>query len=245
MTDLLVSQKLQRSRKKWYTVLKILVIWIYWTKNCTKKYKYLELVKGRIFNWNYVIFAVETFSSLFIICKLFLFQFKDFHVPLTTLQSIGFNFFAKVTRGNCIFCCSSYISSWQTFVLMKTSWGRLEDVFRLRLQKTSQDVLNKTNIFVLAIRLQDAFNTSSWRFQDSSSRLQDIFKTSYQDVFKTFSKHLQDVLQKRLQDIFKASSRRFEDVWHLQDIFKTSCKDVFKTFSRRIRLNCLLGQGFA
>ena len=58
-----------------------------------------------------------------------------------------------------------------------------EDVFRLRLQKTSsrrldqdeyvclsltssrrlQDVLVKTNIFVLAIRLQDVFKTSSRR----------------------------------------------------------------------------------
>ena len=35
--DLLISQKPQRSRKKWDTVLKILVIWIYWAENCTKK----------------------------------------------------------------------------------------------------------------------------------------------------------------------------------------------------------------
>ena len=59
-------------------------------------------------------------------------------------------------------------------------WRRLEDVFRLRLQKTSsrrldqdeyvrpsltssQDVLVKTNIFALAICLQDVFKTSSRR----------------------------------------------------------------------------------
>ena len=117
--------------------------------------------------------------------------------------------------------------------VLKTSWRRLsssssEDVLiktnmfalALRLQKTSsrrlQDVLVKTNIFVLAIRLQDVFKTFS-------RRLQDVFKTSCQDVFKTFSRRLQDVLQKRLQDIFK-----------------TSCKDAFKMFWRRIiRLNCL------
>ena len=110
-----------------------------------------------------------------------------------------------------------------------------EDVFRLCLQKTSsrrldqdeyvhlsltspEDVLVKTNIFVLAIRLQDVFKTFSRRLQD---------------VFKTFSRRLQDVLQKRLQDIFKTSSRRFEDV------FKTSCKDIFKMFSRHtIKLIC-------
>ena len=86
-------------------------------------------------------------------------------------------------------------------------WRRLEDVFRLRLQKTSsrcldqdehvrlsltsaEDVLVKTNIFVLAIRLQDVFKMTSRRFQD----------------------------------IFKTSSRRFEFV------FKTSCKDISRRF---------------
>ena len=99
-----------------------------------------------------------------------------------------------------------------------------EDVFRLRLQKTSsrrlQDVLIKTNMFALALRLQ---KTSSRRLgQDQYIRL------GY-----TSSRRLQNVLQKRLQDIFKTSSRRFEDV------FKTSCKDIFKMFSRRIiKLNC-------
>ena len=85
--------------------------------------------------------------------------------------------------------------------VFKTSWSRriyspYSYVFRRRLQ----DVLIKTNIFVLSIRLQDVFKTFS-------RRLQDVFKTSCQDVFKTFSRRLQDVLQKRLQDIFKTSSR--------------------------------------
>ena len=109
--------------------------------------------------------------------------------------------------------------SQQTFVLMKTSSRRLQDVLiktnmfalALLLQKTSsrrlEDVLVETNIFVLAICLQDVFKS-----------LQDVFKTS----------------SRRLQGVFKASSRR------LQGIFKTSCKDIFKTFPRRtIRLNCL------
>ena len=120
---------------------------------------------------------------------------------------------------------------------MKTSWRRLEDVFRLRLQKTSlrrlQDVLIKTNIFALALRLQ---KTSSRR----------IGQDQYIRLAKTSSRHLQDVLQKRLQDIFKTSSRRFEDdVMQrcLQDVFKsyhqvklsllTSLQDVFNTFRRR------------
>ena len=93
--------------------------------------------------------------------------------------------------------------------VFKTSWSRriyspYSYVFRRRLQ----DVLIKTNIFVLVICLQDVFKTFSRRLQD---------------VFKTFSRRLQDVLQKRLQDIFKTSSRRLQDLLqrYLQDVFKT------------------------
>ena len=71
----------------------------------------------------------------------------------------------------------------------------------LRRQKTPlrrlQDVLVKTNIFVLDIRLQDVFKTFS-------RRLQVVLKTSCQEVFKTSSRRL----EKRLQDIFKTFSRR-------------------------------------
>ena len=105
----------------------------------------------------------------------------------------------------------------QTFVLLKTSWRRLGNfliktnkfALPLRLQKTSsrrlgqdqyirpghtssrppQDVLVKTNIFVLAILLPDLFKTF-WRC------LQDVFKTYHQvklflltrlwEAFKTF-----------------------------------------------------------
>ena len=71
-----------------------------------------------------------------------------------------------------------------------------EDVFRLRLQKTSstrlQHVLVKTNIFVLAMCLQGVFKTSSRPLQDvlktSSRCLQDFFKTFCKDIFKTFSR---------------------------------------------------------
>ena len=38
------------------------------------------------------------------------FEFKEFHVPFKTLQSIFLKFFAKKMKGNCIFCCSSCIS---------------------------------------------------------------------------------------------------------------------------------------
>ena len=83
--------------------------------------------------------------------------------------------------------------SHQTFVLMKTFWRRLEDVFRLRLQKTSSRRLGQDQYIRLGYT--------------SSRRLQDVFKTfsrRLQDVFKTFSR--------RLQDIFKTSSRHLQDV---------------------------------
>ena len=100
----------------------------------------------------------------------------------------------------------------QTFVLMMTSWRRLEDVFHLRLQNSSSRRLDRDENSRLSL-------TSS----------EDVFKTSCQDVLKTSSRRL----EKCLQDIFKTSSRRFEDV------FKTSCKDISKMFSRRmIKLNC-------
>ena len=134
---------------------------------------------------------------------------------------------------------NSIRTSHQTFVLMKTSWRRLEDVFRLRLQRTSWRRLDQDEHIRLSHTLsEDIFKKSSRRLgQDqcirlghtSSRRLQDIFKTSCQ----TSSIRLQEVLQKCLQDIFKTSSRRFEDV------LKTSCKDLFKTFLKRIiKLNC-------
>ena len=91
-------------------------------------------------------------------------------------------------------------------------------VFKRRLQ----DVLMKTNISLLTLRLQ---KTSSRRLvQDqyirlvhmSSRPLQDVFKTSCQNVFKTSWRRLA-----------KASSRL------LQNVFKTCRKYVLKTISRR------------
>ena len=122
----------------------------------------------------------------------------------------------------------------------KTSWSkRMYSPNSYAFRRRLQDVLIKTNIIVLVIRLQDVFKTFS-------RRLQDVFKTSCQDIFKTSSRRLQDVLQKRLQDIFKTSSRRFQDVFEtssrlIQDVLKTSSRrlqdvlqrclqDVFKTF---------------
>ena len=127
-------------------------------------------------------------------------------------------------------------------VLIKTNIFALV----IRLQKASsrrlQDVLIQTNIFVLVIRLQDVFKTSCKRvFQTSSRRLKEVLK-SFQDFFKISSRPL---AKTSCKSVFKKSSRCLQEVLKTssrlpQDIFKTSYKDVFKTFSRPIiRLNCL------
>ena len=94
-----------------------------------------------------------------------------------------------------------------------------------------EDVLIKTNIFVLAICLQDVL----------PRLLQDVFKTSSRRLAKRSSRHLQDVLK----NVFKTSSRRLQDVLqrYLQDVFKTYHQvklflltrlwEVFNTFLRR------------
>ena len=94
-------------------------------------------------------------------------------------------------------------------------------------------------VFVFRRRLQDSFQTSSSRwiylsqpyvFKTSSSRFQDVFKTSWPYVFKTSwktsSRHLQDVLQRYLQDVFK--------MYHQVKLFLlTRLWEAFSTFLRR------------
>ena len=132
------------------------------------------------------------------------------------------------------YCCHSKLTSYyvitkQTFALMKTSWRRLwssssEDFFKtssrrldqdeyIRLSHTSwEDVLVKTNIFVLAIRLQDVFKTFSRRLPKTSSRhLQDVFKTSSRRLAKTSSRPLQDVFKASSRPLAKIFSRSFQD----------------------------------
>ena len=126
---------------------------------------------------------------------------------------------------------------------------RLQNVFikanifalLILLQKTSLrrflDVLIKTNISVLVIRVQAFFKTSwsrptysSWSyvFKTSSRRFQGVFKTSCQDFFETSSRRLVKTSTRYPQDVFKKFSRR------LQDVLQKCLQDVFKTFWRRL-----------
>ena len=133
-------------------------------------------------------------------------------------------------------------------------WRRLEDVFRLRLQKTSSRRFDQDEYIRLSLTSsEDVFKTSSRRLgQDqyirlgytSSRRLQDVFKTSSRRLAKTSSRHLQDVFKtfwRRLQNVFKTSWKTSSR--HLQDVFKTYHQvklflltrlwEAFNTFLRR------------
>ena len=112
--------------------------------------------------------------------------------------------FNKKERQSCKFATYPRNATQQTFVLMKTSWKHL------------QDVLIKTNMFALALRLQK----TSWS--------RPIY-SSWPYVFKTSSTHFQDVFKTSSRCLAKMSSRRF------QGDFKTSCKNAFKTSSRRLQ----------
>ena len=107
-----------------------------------------------------------------------------------------------------------------------------EDVFSLRLQKTSWRRLDQDEYVRLSLTSsEDVFKTfwsrpiySSWPyvFKTSSRRLQDVFKTSSRRLAKTSSRHLQDIfktyyqvkvfLVTQFQDIFETYSKRFWDV---------------------------------
>ena len=100
--------------------------------------------------------------------------------------------------------------------VFKTSLRRLDQDEYIRLKsyvfrRSLQDVLIKTNIFVLAIHLEDIFKTSLRCLTKTfSRRFPIVFKTSCKRVFKTSSRCLQDVSKtssRRLQDIFKTFSR--------------------------------------
>ena len=85
-------------------------------------------------------------------------------------------------------------------------WRRLSS-------SSSEDVLIKTNMFALALRLQ---KTSSKRLGHTSSRC-------FQDVLP---RCFQDVLQKRLQDVFKK-------YYQVKVFLVTQFQDIFETYSKR------------
>ena len=106
-------------------------------------------------------------------------------------------------------------STQQTFVLMKTSSRRLDQDEYICWSHTSlkssrrhlEDVLVKTNIFVLAIRLHGAFKSCKNVFKTSSRGLAKMFSRRFQDVSSTVlvnksSRRIQyckeDLLQKDL-----------------------------------------------
>ena len=129
--------------------------------------------------------------------------------------------------------------------LLKTSSRRLHQYKYIRLtHTTSEDVLIKTNILVFVIRLQDILPRCLQNvFKTSSRRFQNVFKTSsrhLQDVFKTSSGHLQDVFKtfwRRLQDVFKTYHQvKLFLLTRFQDVFEIYSKRFWDVLQRRISI---------
>ena len=159
------------------------------------------------------------------------------------MNTVNYNSFLTVSFVRNCYSTIQYWKRWSKILYLfpskHSSWWRcLEEVLTktniflliIRLQKTSskllQDVLVRTNIFVLSIRLQDVF-------KPFSRRLQDVFKTSCNNVFKTYSKCLLDVSQIRLEDILI----KLFLLISLWEVFSMFARRTAKTFVyRRIHL---------
>ena len=122
-------------------------------------------------------------------------------------------------------------------------WRRLEDVFCLRLQKTSSRRLDQDEYVRLSLTSsEDVFKTSwsrpiysSWPYIVKTSGK--MYSRHLQDVFKTFWRRVQDVFETSSRRLAKMSSRRFQDVSSsytvLVNKFSRCLQDVFTTFLRR------------
>ena len=134
----------------------------------------------------------------------------------------------------------------QTFILMKTSWRRLEEVRRL-----DQDEYVRLSLIPANIRLgEDVLKTSSRRLQcniflSSKTSWRHNCKTSCKHVLKTSWRHNCKTSYKH---VLKTSWRRFRKTYR-KYVLKTSWKTksvTLKTSSRRLQdvlenKKCLLG----
>ena len=122
-------------------------------------------------------------------------------------------------------------------------WRRLEDVFRLCLQKTSSIRLDQDEYVRLSLTSSEDVSKTYWSrpiysswphaFKTFSRRFQEVFKTSRKNLFKTSSRCFEDVFRMSCQDVFKTSLKRLHNV--LKNVFKISLRrlqDVLKTSSR-------------
>ena len=136
------------------------------------------------------------------------------------MNTVNYNSFLTVSFVRNCYSTIQYWKRWSKILYLfpskHSSWWRcLEEVLTktniflliIRLQKTSskllQDVLVRTNIFVLSIRLQDVFKPFSRRLQDVfKTSCYNVFKRSCNNVFKTSSRRLAKTSSRRIQNVF-------------------------------------------
>ena len=97
---------------------------------------------------------------------------------LRELAGYESGFLGKQSPLTILFCLHLLPS--KQFLVFKTSWRRLQDVFSVTIFRLWGRLLKTSCKYVLK---------ASWR------RLEDVFKTYLQDVFKMSSRRLEDVLE--------------------------------------------------
>ena len=120
--------------------------------------------------------------------------------------------------------------------ILKTSWRRLENVFKILLRHVCKASRRRFKD-VLARHLIDVFKTSSRHFQS-------VFKTSRRYLENVWLRWIYSSWSRRLQDVLKTSS---EDIWPRQiyatfeDEDKRRLEDVFRWLHQN---KCVLGSNY-
>ena len=116
---------------------------------------------------------------------------------------------------------------------MKTSWRRLLNVFRLRLQnvfKMSSRRINQDEYTSLSHTSSEDLFRTSWPRRIYVPWLY-VLKTFYKNVFKTSWRHLKHVLKTSWRCFAKIDA--FETYHQVKLLLLTRFQDFFKTYSSR------------
>ena len=116
----------------------------------------------------------------------------------------------------------------ETFVLVKTYWRHLEDVFSVTFSCLSRRTSARHNCKVSLWRCLEDFFKRTWRkrFANNSwRRLEDVLKKFWRCLAKTSWRHLEDVFKTFVEDVLQIP---------LEDILKTSWKNKYVCLAEAI-----------
>ena len=116
----------------------------------------------------------------------------------------------------------------ETFVLVKTYWRHLEDVFSETFSCLSRRTSARHNCKVSLWRCLEDFIKRTWRKRlanNSWRRLEDVLKKFWRCLAKTSWRHLEDVFKTFVEDVLQIP---------LEDILKTSWKNKYVCLAEAI-----------